>query len=131
VKSQGAAALAIRNAEARDTENRAVALDGLTAGAPGTGVTTATGLAMSRPSPFRESTTLEYSLAKAGSVQLSIYSVDGRRIRSLVSGPSGAGTFRIAWDGRDEAHHAMPAGMYYARLVTNDGHFTRTLIRVR
>jgi hypothetical protein len=131
VKSQGAPAITIRAADARDTENQRVALDGMTAGAPNPGAAQATGLAMSRPSPFRESTTLEYTLARAGSAQLSIYSVDGRRIRTLVSGSSAPGTFRIGWDGRDDASHAVPAGMYYARFVTDEGRFTRTLVRVR
>jgi hypothetical protein len=129
VKASGDPAIVVREVLARDTENHPVALDAPHADGSST-LTHRTGLAMSRPSPFRESTTLEYTLATAGPVQLAIYGIDGRRIRTLVGGPSEPGMFRVGWDGRDDSGHPAAAGMYYARLTTAEGKFTRTLVRL-
>jgi hypothetical protein len=42
-----------------------------------------------------------------------------------------AGTYRLAWDGRDGSGAPVRPGMYYARLSTPDGRFTRTLVMTR
>jgi flagellar hook assembly protein FlgD len=88
-------------------------------------------LAAARPTPFRDRTVLEYALSRGGAVELAIYSVDGRKVRTLERGERSAGVYRAGWDGRDDQGAALAAGMYYARLVTVDGRFSRTLIRVR
>ena len=90
-----------------------------------------TWLASAMPNPFRGTTTLTFSLAQRGGVELAIYSVDGRRVRTLVSEVREPGEYRLSWDGRDDAGHAMSAGVYYARLVTAHGRFTRTLAYLR
>jgi len=38
-----------------------------------------------------------------------------------------AGEYQIAWDGRDEAGRSLNSGVYFARLVTRQGAFTRTI----
>jgi hypothetical protein len=90
-----------------------------------------TGLAAARPMPFRDRTTLECSMAHDGPLSLVIYGVDGRRIRSLATGARQAGVHRFQWDGRDDDGRELAAGIYYARMVTADGRFNRTLVRVR
>ena len=89
------------------------------------------GLAAARPMPFRDRTTLECSMARDGPLSLVIYGVDGRRPRSLATGVRQAGVHRFLWDGRDDDGREVAAGMYYARMVTVDGRFSRTLVRVR
>jgi len=43
--------------------------------------------------------------------------VDGRRVRTLASGASGAGPHDLVWDARDESGHRAPAGLYWTRLT--------------
>ena len=130
VKAGGDAALALESADARDAANRPVALDG-DFSAVSTMVPSKTALAHARPTPFREGTVLEYALARGGAVELAIHGVDGRRIRTLERADRPAGVYRIGWDGRDDRGAVSPAGMYYARLVTSEGKFTRTLVRLQ
>ena len=75
------------------------------------------------PNPFRGTTTLSYALAKGGAVELAVYGVDGRKVATLASGVQEAGSYRLTWDGAG----ARP-GLYYARLTTPEGRFTRTLV---
>ena len=89
-----------------------------------------TQLAPAMPTPFSSRTTLEFSLATRGEVELAVYGVDGRLVRTLVQGSREAGVHRLAWDGRDNEGHRLTAGMYFARLTAGGERFTRTLIRL-
>jgi flagellar hook assembly protein FlgD len=51
---------------------------------------------------------------------LTIYAVDGRKVRTLVEGWREAGRWDAVWDGTDDRGTAVPSGVYYARLVTRD-----------
>ena len=90
-----------------------------------------TQLAPAAPNPFRQTATIGFSLSKSGPVELSIFSVDGRRVRSLVRETREPGEYRMTWDGRDDHGQAMSAGVYYAHLATPAGRFTRMLTYLR
>jgi flagellar hook assembly protein FlgD len=51
--------------------------------------------------------------------RLTLFSVQGRRVRELHAGPLGEGRRSIAWDGRDDAGAPVPSGVYFA--VLSDG----------
>jgi hypothetical protein len=127
---------------AGDPKIRIVAVDGRTAGNEKVAVNqterlsapkvpTVTQLAFAQPNPFRGSAALAFSLAQGGSVELAIYSVDGRRVRTLVSGAREAGEYRQVWDGRDDQGQQTGAGVYYARLVAGKVRMTRTVVYLR
>ena len=80
------------------------------------------------PSPSRGPVTLRYGLPSPGRVRLTIYSVLGTRVRTLVDGSTGAGSHALAWDGRDARGRSVPAGVYLARLDTKRSSLTRRLI---
>ena len=68
------------------------------------------------PNPFNPSTTIEYSLAAAGAVEIAVYGVDGRRIRTLESGLKPPGAYRAVWDGRNDRGAQVATGIYFYRL---------------
>jgi len=74
----------------------------------------------SRPNPTTGAATLSFSLARAGEVSLAIYNASGRRVRALLSGPRGPGTYAARWDGRDEKGIEVPSGIYFYKLFTLD-----------
>jgi streptogramin lyase len=88
-------------------------------------------LAPATPNPFAASTTLSFSLAKTGAVELAIYSVDGRRLATLESGTLAAGPHTVTWRGADAAGRLVRPGVYYARLRSAEGQFARTLVLIR
>ncbi len=73
------------------------------------------------PNPFSPETNLHFSLPDEARVDLKIYDVAGRLVRSLVSGSRPAGANKVHWNGTDSAGHAVASGTYFARLVV-DGH---------
>jgi len=94
-------------------------------------VPTVTQLARATPNPFRGTATIAFSLAQRGPVELAIFSVDGRRVRTLVSEVREPGEYRDVWDGRDDAGEAAAAGVYYAHLTAAQRRFTRTVVYLK
>jgi hypothetical protein len=64
------------------------------------------------PNPFNPSTVIPFTLEKAGIVDLSVYSVMGQKIRTLVSGSLAAGEHSVVWNGRDNFGRSAAAGIY-------------------
>ena len=115
--------------DARDARNQSLGIEsGVLAVAPRTWVTA---FAPATPNPFAHTTTFRFSLAKPGRAELEVFSVDGRRVRTLSRGVREAGEYALPWDGRDDAGQPLAAGVYYARLLTAQGRFTRRLTYLR
>jgi len=88
-------------------------------------------LAAGRPSPFRESVALRFSMPRADHVRLDVYDVTGRRLARVVDARLTAGEHTVRWDGRDAAGQPAAAGVYYARLATDTESVARILVRTR
>ena len=83
------------------------------------------------PNPFKHAATLVFTLAAEGRAELAIYSVDGRKVKTLASGPRPAGSYRLAWDGTDDGGRRVSPGLFFARLITPQGRLNRTLVMLR
>ncbi len=68
------------------------------------------------PNPFNPRTTIRFAVPNGGSVELAIYDLQGRRVRTLLARPLAAGSHEVVWDGRDQAGGAVASGVYLARL---------------
>ena len=73
-------------------------------------------LAPAYPNPLRDFTQMQYTLRQPGPVELVLYDLLGRPVRTLVRSFQAAGTYVVQWDGRDESGRLLPAGVYFARL---------------
>jgi hypothetical protein len=83
------------------------------------------------PNPFNPKTTVAFSLRDAGHVNLSVYDVSGRLVRTLVDGSRGTGQHAVVWAGRDDAGCAVASGIYYCRLVTSGCVETRKMVLLK
>jgi len=83
------------------------------------------------PNPATPSTTLRFDLPERGDVDLSIFDVRGRRVRTLLRGVREAGRPAVRWDGLTDAGAPGPAGVYVCRLATPRGALSRKLVLVR
>ncbi len=76
-------------------------------------------LSQNYPNPFNPSTTIEFSLPKAGLVTLKVVSILGQEIETLIDGEMDVGTHRARWKADQ-----YPGGMYFYQLKV--GAFTET-----
>ena len=84
--------------------------------APGPGVV-ALAFSPPAPNPVRsEGAMFRIALPEAARVTLTLFDQQGRRVRELAGGTLPAGEHHARWDGRDQAGHAAPSGIYFARL---------------
>jgi hypothetical protein len=73
-----------------------------------------------------------FVLARAGTVRVTIHNRAGRLVRVVTSGESlGAGTNLVSWDGRDEDHRDVDAGLYFVTVEALGETRTQTLGVVR
>lgn len=68
------------------------------------------------PNPFNPRTTVGGELPAAAPVRLTVHDARGRLVAVLHDGLLDAGSFALAWDGRDLAGRAAPGGVYLFRL---------------
>ncbi|NKB67847.1 MAG: T9SS type A sorting domain-containing protein [Candidatus Latescibacteria bacterium] len=83
------------------------------------------------PNPFNGAANLTFAVKGSQHVRLEVYNVLGQLVTSLIDGPLGPGTYRVAWDGTDANGHAAVSGLYLARLAAGGTSQTRRLVLVR
>ncbi len=69
------------------------------------------------PNPFSPETRIEYELPQAGQVELGIYTVSGRLVRSLVKEHRAVGRHSVRWDRRDDTGRLAAGGVYFYSLT--------------
>jgi len=87
-------------------------------------VTSSFSLESNYPNPFNPITTIEYSIAKPGLVDITIYDIAGVKVISLVSGYKHSGSYSVNWYGQNITGDQVSSGVYFYRIFT-DG-FTAT-----
>jgi len=84
------------------------------------------------PNPFTENTEIMYSIAhRAEDIELNIYDITGRLVKTLVHGKKDAGVYRVKWNGNDNNNRKVATGVYFTRLVSNDFTSVKKVILVR
>jgi hypothetical protein len=68
------------------------------------------------PNPFNPVTTIEYSVAKQNSVEITIYNVAGQRVKRLERETKPSGRYRVTWDGTSDAGGKVASGVYFYLL---------------
>jgi hypothetical protein len=69
-----------------------------------------------RPNPFSSSTSIRYLAPRDGRMEIMVFDVAGRLVRTLHDGPVSAGDHRITWDGRDGSGRPAATGVYLCRF---------------
>ncbi|MCB1185197.1 hypothetical protein KDM41_17390 [bacterium] len=68
--------------------------------------------ASAAPTPFNPRTTISWTRARDGDLQVKVYDLRGALVRVLHDGPAPA-TGQVAWLGRDDAGRAVASGVYF------------------
>jgi len=83
------------------------------------------------PNPVKDQAQIEYSLKALGEVDLVVYDVMGRLVRSVVEGVVQVGVHRVSWDGKDRDGRKVSSGIYLVKLSSPDQSKMARLIVVR
>jgi flagellar hook assembly protein FlgD len=80
------------------------------------------------PNPAREATDIQFTLAADERLELSIYDLSGRAVRSLARATFTAGPNTVHWDGLDSSGRPVAPGIYLARLKGARTQATRNVV---
>ncbi len=83
-------------------------------------------LAQNYPNPFNPVTTIEFGLRIDSEVSLKVFDIQGREVRTLVDGELKAGHYETPFVGT-----TLPAGMYFYRLISNEGIITKKMVLLK
>jgi hypothetical protein len=64
-------------------------------------------------------------------VEVRVYSVTGRVVRTVEAGAMTPGYYRFEWDGRDEGGYKVGPGVYFVKAQTGGSGLTRKIILLR
>ena len=79
-------------------------------------------LYQSRPNPFNTRATIRFNLATQGRVDLDVFDVNGRMVKTLVNGDCDGGETTVVWDGTDNAGNRVGGGVFWMQMTTHDGY---------
>ncbi len=68
------------------------------------------------PNPFNPRTVIAFEIAQRGPCRVTLHDLQGRVVRTLVTGDLEPGRHEAVWDGLDEGGRRVASGVYMARL---------------
>ena len=82
------------------------------------------------PNPFNPTTTISYALKYQSSVEVVIYDIIGRVVKSVNISSQSAGYQSVVWDGKNEIGNSVASGIYLYRIsiksLENNETFVKT-----
>jgi hypothetical protein len=82
------------------------------------------------PNPFATTTAIAFNLPRETHVELRVYDLAGRRVRSILGRRLGPGRHQVVWDGRDDSGRRAAHGIYLLRLEAGEQRAHRKLALV-
>jgi FlgD Ig-like domain len=89
------------------------------------------GLFQNVPNPFNPLTTIRFTLSGRVQVDLSIFDMTGRRVRTLVNDVHPAGDHAVVWDGRDDRGNRVASGIYVYRFRAGGTNQSRKMVLLK
>ncbi len=78
------------------------------------------------PNPFNPTTTIAYSIAKAGQVRIDLYNALGQKVKTLVNGYKPAGRYQVTVDAS-----SLSSGIYFYRIESGSFHAVRKMVLMK
>ena len=75
--------------------------------------------------------TKQFTLETNDNIRLNIYNINGRKVKTLLSGFTLSGSYSIKWNGQDHSRNDMPSGVYIYQLVSSTQTASNKMILLR
>ena len=95
------------------------------------GLPTRTLLSQNFPNPFNSDTSISYSIGSPGYIELSVYDLNGQRVKSLTKKHHAPGQYQLSWDGTNSAGIQVSSGTYLLQIQSETSTDTRKMMLVK
>jgi len=75
------------------------------------------------PNPFNPITKINFSIPNSGIIQIKIYDILGKEIKTILNEFTQAGNYEVEFDGSN-----LPSGVYFYRLKANNYSLTKKML---
>lgn len=86
---------------------------------------------MHYPQLFSDYTTIQYSLPEQNHVELMLYDINGRIVKTLVNDTQGEGDYSYRWYGENSSGQLLGSGIYFYLLKVGNNIHTDRVILIR
>jgi hypothetical protein len=83
------------------------------------------------PNPFNPNTSMNFDLPKDGLVNITIYDMMGRIVKTLVNGSQTAGFKSVQWNATNDSNEPVSAGLYIYTIQAGDFRQTRKMVLLK
>ena len=83
------------------------------------------------PNPFNPTTVLDYDIPENTFVNITVYDMMGRRVKTLVNANQSAGFKSVVWDATNFVGQPVAAGVYMYRIVAGDFRQTKKMAFIK
>ena len=83
-------------------------------------------LLINYPNPFNPTTTIEFKIKGEAHVKLNVFDIYGRKVATLINGVSLSN--KLIWNGKNDQGQLVPAGIYFARLESENTIMNKKMI---
>ncbi len=77
------------------------------------------------PNPFNPSTKIKFVIPYNTDVSISVFNIQGRKVRNLLNKNLNQGSYFVDWNGKDKSNINVASGIYFIMLKTNN--FKKTI----
>jgi hypothetical protein len=83
------------------------------------------------PNPFNPTTSIRYHLPMTTEVDLTVYTLLGQKVATLVSERQSAGSYQVTWQGTGQFGEQVSSGIYLYKLETGSDTQVKKMILIR
>ena len=83
------------------------------------------------PNPFNPVTSINFTLPKKGLVNITIYNIEGKIVKTLVNSSQTAGYKSIQWNATNDRDEAVSAGLYLYTIEVGEFRQTKKMVLLK
>ena len=83
------------------------------------------------PNPFNPVTSINFTLPKKGLVNITIYNMEGRIVKTLVNSSQTAGYKSIQWNATNDRNEQVSAGLYLYTIEVGEFRQTKKMVLLK
>jgi hypothetical protein len=83
------------------------------------------------PNPFNQDTQIVFQIPNACHLKLTVFNLNGERIRTIVNEIKPAGKYRVTWDGKADNGETISSGIYIIKMKSDGFEKDRKLILLK